>query len=263
MSSGPFRFIAFEDQLGIGKAGAIRAQIGAVAKQNVELAPYTLANEMICAELGRLLGLPVPAWGLVEAPNQTGRMETWFASLDFNLKGDTLPPVNPKEVVDELPLEATGVLIFDMWIANPDRNRQNLSLDLSSKPPKLSVFDHGWALLGGQAGCGAERLKAVEGHLGISFGQGVGAHTGPHRHCLLDALSTDEHFGFWLERIRTIPDWQVQAACGQAAGRGATPSELKAAETFLLKRKKRKRLDRLITKNRERFPEIRTWRLIP
>jgi hypothetical protein len=85
-------------------------------------------NELICAEIGRFLCLPVSPEGIIHAPNVTP--EDWFASLDFNLTGTALPPVDTAACVASLPDPSAGLLLFDILIANCDRHRGSFAVDL-------------------------------------------------------------------------------------------------------------------------------------
>src|SRR5262249_19609838 len=131
MSSGRYRIVSFGQQVGIGVTGSLHAHLSAVAKTNSAAVPYCIPNELICAEIGRSLCLPAPPAGVILAPDAPS--PHWFASLDFNLPGNSLPPIDPAECYSCLPLLATGTVLFDVLIANPDRNAGNVSLDV--QPP--------------------------------------------------------------------------------------------------------------------------------
>ena len=135
MTRGRYRIVAFGQQLGIGVAGSYWATISAVAKCNGPNAPYCIPNEWICGEIGRFLCLPVPPAGIIHAPQ--ANPPNWFASLDFNLTGNALPPVDPTRCTGELPELSTGLLLFDILVANRDRHRQNFSVDFLASPPTL------------------------------------------------------------------------------------------------------------------------------
>jgi hypothetical protein len=189
MLLGKYRVVSFGHQVGIGVSGSHFVTVSAVAKTNGQTAPYCIPNEIICAEIGRLIGLPIPPWALVQAPQ--AQVQTWFVSLDFNLTGNALPPVDPVVCFDRLPDLSTGLLLFDTLLANCDRHAGNLSIDALSQPCQMNVFDHSHALFGFMAGQGAQRLIDLRDRLGMSGG----VHTRGNRHCLLDVVSTDVHFG--------------------------------------------------------------------
>jgi hypothetical protein len=149
-----------------GAAGSTTATISAVVKGNSASAPYCIPNELICSRIGQFVGLPLPPSGIVGGASGV----VSFASLDFNLTGTSLPPIDVKKCWQVFPDVATGIVLFDIVIANSDRHASNLSADFSGAPPLMNVFDHSHALLGYQAGQGAKRLQDLRGRLGISAG---------------------------------------------------------------------------------------------
>jgi hypothetical protein len=209
---------------GVGESQVV--SIPAVAKKNGANAPYCVPNEVTCGEIGRFLGLPVPPAGVVYPPKGN---ELFYASLDFNLTGNALPPVNVTKCAEVLPKVSAGVLLFDILIANSDRHGRNLSVDFSARPPKMNIFDHGHALFGKDAGKGVARLEKLRDRLAIS----AGSHTAGNRHCLLDQIDTDAHFGDWFDRIRTIPHFVIDDLCADLPGLGCTKGEANAAADFL------------------------------
>jgi hypothetical protein len=249
--SGRYRIVYFGPSLGTGVSDGHLVSVNAVAKTNVPSAPYCVANELMCGELGRFLGLPVPPGGVVYAPD--GKL--FYASLSFNLTGNTLPPVNTTRCVKELPEMSAGVLLFDVLVANPDRHGRNFSVDFSSRPPMMNVFDHGHALLGKDAGKGTSRLEKLRDRLGVSGG----SRTAGNRHSLLDQIGSDAHFGHWLERIRKVPSFFIDELCGEVVGLGCTDTEARAAAAFLKYRCQQ--LDSIVGANRAEFTGIRSWRL--
>ncbi len=237
-------------QVGIGAGNVTYAELQAVVKSNQPIAPYCVPNELICGEIGRYLQLPIPPGGLVEFENQV-----FFASLDFNLAGESLPPIVPATCVEALPFLAAGVLVFDAFIANNDRHPRNLSLDLSVKKPRLMVFDHGHALLGDEPSKSVERFKRVEDRLGIAGGEDSGGVP----HCLLDHLKVADHLDAWLKRVEQVPGYVIEGVCERAVGLGITDAEAGAASDFL---KNRRHLLRSIVKaNRAQFKGIIQWGL--
>lgn len=247
------RVLWLGDAIGSGVTDGRVASVPGVAKMNCIAAPYCVANEVVCAEIGKFLGLPVPP-GVVCYSNSSNH-QLVYVSLNFNLLGNTLPPVNTTRCVKELPEQSAGVLLFDILIGNEDRHNRNLSVDWSTKPPLLSVFDHGHALFGKDAGKGTTRLSALRDRLGISGG----VKTRGNRHCILDQIDTDAHFGAWLDRIRLIPEFVVNDICEQLPGLGCTKDEAAAASTFLKQR--RANIEKIVMANRAEFTTIKSWRL--
>jgi hypothetical protein len=171
------------------------------------------------------------------------------------LTGDALPPVNTTKCVKELPDLSAGLLLFDILIANSDRHGRNFSIDFSSRPAMMNVFDHGHALFGKTAGEGAERLEKLRNRLAVS----AGSRTAGNRHCLIDQVGSDVHFGHWLERIRVIPDFFIDELAREIVGLGCSEAESKAAAAFLKYR--RLRLDQIVENNKREFTGISSWRL--
>lgn len=253
MTSNRYRLLSFDRQMGIGVAGATQVTVSAVAKTNTESAPYCVPNELICAEIGRFLRLPVPPCGLVL--HQQDRTNPWFASMDFNLTGNSLPPVDPMRCMTDLPVECTGLLLFDVLVGNCDRHRGNLAVDSSANPPRMSIFDHSHALFGYETGKGKDRLERLRDRLGVSGG----SQSRGNRHCLLDAISTDEYFGRWFLRIEGLPDYLIEGLCLDTTDVGASEEEAQEATRFLKHR--RTNIRAIIKNNQNEFRGIKTWRL--
>ena len=252
-----YRLISQGSQLGIGVGGSQYVHVQAVAKSNSDISPYCVPNEVICGEIGRFLRLPIPPSGLVLSTARSPMV----ASLDFNLTGNTLPPVDVLRCVQDLPKLAAGVLIFDILIGNCDRHRQNFSVDFLSSPPQMNVFDHDRALLGYEPTKGMDRLSATRDRLGVSWGSVEPFGSGAMKHCLLEAVDTDTHFGEWIDRAASLPKFFVEEVCLDAVHVGLSELEAKAAADFLIYRKSE--LRSIIQNNREKFTAIDTWSLFP
>jgi len=116
--------------------------------------PKALIAELICGELARALGLPVPEIVLMELDPALGRNEPdgevqdlVEASGGLNLALDFLPgslafdALNVPEVAPEL---AARIVWFDALITNVDRTPRNTNLLLWHR--QLYLIDHGAAL---------------------------------------------------------------------------------------------------------------------
>jgi hypothetical protein len=147
-----------------GMNAAVDAEIRGIAKTNDE-SEFTIANELICARIGQTIGLPVPSGVVAE----DAAKRVYYLSLDVSFEGKALPPVIPAEFAKEEPWLAAGVVVFDVFIANGDRNPGNLSRDPAFTVPRVSVFDHGHALLGTGHPTGLERLGAAKDVLGCAI----------------------------------------------------------------------------------------------
>ena len=254
----PYQIIQFARQVGAGVTGAWWASVRAILKQNSPEDPYCVANELICSQLGQFLGLPIPPCGLfVETRNRT--RPPHFGTLNFNLNGDSLPPAYPPDCIAAYsdpkyprPDHVTGTLLFDVWIANGDRHERNLALDTSVTPHQLHVFDHSWALFGRRpTGQGMTRLNELRDELGVSS---TSAASG-NRHCLLDSVRSNKRFGFWLDRLRQVPEYVIRDTVDHAYRVNLIDGgEAMAAVNFLTYR--RSNLANIITNNRSQFTGI-------
>ena len=116
--------------------------------------PKVLIAELLCGELGRVLGLPIPELVFVDLDPALGRNEPdeeiqalIDASAGLNLALDFLPgalafdPLAAQSLDREL---ASAVVWFDAYITNVDRTPRNPNLLLWHR--KLWLIDHGAAL---------------------------------------------------------------------------------------------------------------------
>ena len=116
--------------------------------------PKALIAELICGEIGRALGLPVPEVVFVEFDGALGRnephteiQELMGRSAGLNLALDYLPgsfnfdPLNASGVAPDL---AARIVWFDAYITNIDRTPRNPNMLLWHR--KLWLIDHGAAL---------------------------------------------------------------------------------------------------------------------
>jgi hypothetical protein len=253
MSSAQYRIVSVTGPVGAGVSGSVWVHMNAVGKGNSPSVPYSVPNEFICSNIGRLLGLPIPPCGMAQHPDSKDPL---FVSLDFNLTGSALPPVDPAECVTKCLDISTGLLLFDCWIGNSDRHRGNLSFDALGTPPQMSIFDHGHALLGYVQNAGVARLKQLVGRLAIS---GDPANTKGNRHCLLDALPDDRFFKSWIEKIGSVPDFQLEDVCREASSYGLSAPETAEILTFLKTR--REKMREVIGAHRAEFKGIKQWSL--
>ena len=253
-----FRIARIGRAVGKGVGGALHADLPAIIKKNSTNAPYAVANELVCAEVAHYLRLPVPPAAICR--DFTGSGDPYFASLDFNLQfGDEPPPVDADDVLGLDLRCATGVLLFDIVVANCDRNRLNLAIVDAGQRQELMAFDHGHALLGYHERRGVERLKMHWDGLGISWEQGNQLDSGRNRHCLLDHISDDRHFLAWFERIGSIPDFLIEESGTAARRLGASSEESDKAIAFLKHR--RSSLPSIIDRHRAEFSAMMSWSL--
>jgi hypothetical protein len=253
----PFRILAQvnPDQLGFATdpVGSFVGPIRARHKWNSEYRPYCLANEVICAELGRFIGLPIPPYAVTNPEDVEQKF--WFSSLEFTFGSRQDRPVLGDRIVACLPELAAGILVFDVFIANADRHDENLKVDLMMEPTQVRVYDHDQALFGGASTTtqGIQRLTEMQGRLGISGG----TTTGGRRHALLDHFKSNELFGHWCHIISEMPRSFLERTCRQCRLYGLTADEEERAAVFLNDRKWD--LRSILTQHRKEFTGITNW----
>ena len=241
-----YKVVSWGPAVGIGVTGSTHLHIAAVGKSSNAQCPYYIVNELISAEVGRRIRVPVPPSCAVE--DEDGR--AFFASLNFNLTGDTLPPVIPTQFASSFGAQCADVVIFDIFICNSDRHRGNLSADYQGS--RFNLFDHSHALLGWGPG-GIDRLNAAENSLTIQ-GDGWG-----NRHCLMDHVTNDHDFNKMLERIENLDEYFIREVVQDVAEYGLTTDEVSRLTEFLLGR--RTRVRQLVLSNQSAFPGIQQWSL--
>lgn len=173
-------------------------------------------------------------------------------------EGKQLPPVIPAEFATEKPWPAAGVVVFDILIANGDRNGGNLSCDPAFTNPRPAVFDHGHALLGTEDPKGLDRLNAAREVLGCAIDETrVAVNNSVLLDQPLDALMLEQ----WVGRVKALPDYIFEDICREVA---AMPNLNVWNETadqivaWLIER--RDRLDQLIWDNQGLLPNVQ-WSL--
>src|SRR5947209_6825203 len=95
----------------------VEAQVRGVAKTN-DHSPFTIANEIISARIGQIMGLPVPTGVVGEAETK----KLYYFSLDVSKDNKTLPPIIAADFVHDEPWWSAGCTVLDILIANGDRN---------------------------------------------------------------------------------------------------------------------------------------------
>jgi hypothetical protein len=229
----------------MGATGAVFAQVSAICKKNGAQNPYYVANELVAAELGRILRLPVPPGFIVLDASQVA----YYASLDFNLTGVSLPPIIPGTFTTTFLNELGAILVFDIFIANSDRHPGNLSAEYG-QPPRFNLFDHSHSLLGGgAAGTGLPCLQGAENSIVI----------GP-THAVISGVNDEALFLPALERVESIPDYFIASVVQEAADYGLSTPERDGLTAFLKNRKTRVR--NFISGNKHLFPGITHWSVL-
>jgi len=116
--------------------------------------PKALIAELVCGEIGRVLGLPVPELVFAELDPIIGRTERdpeisdlINASAGLNLGMDYLPGSLAFDAAASTPLDpelASAIVWFDALITNVDRTVRNTNMLLWHK--RLYLIDHGAGL---------------------------------------------------------------------------------------------------------------------
>jgi hypothetical protein len=178
-----------------------------------------------------------------------------FASLKFS--SSDMPPADIRPDVcfaNEADI-CTGILLFDILIANNDRHPRNIRVDNPAVPRKIHIFDHDQALVGAIRGQGTRRLRELKDRLAIT-GQPP---TNGNRHCFLDVVNTSRYFAEWCRRIDGIPDWFIDGVCAEAAQLGIGIRLSRTVGEFLKHRKRE--LDKIVRQFQSEFRSIQDWGL--
>jgi hypothetical protein len=187
---------------------------------------------------------------MLEKRNAAGRESLWFSSLSYLKEGENLPAIIPSVVYADLPDVCSGVVLFDLWVANCDRHDKNLSFDPNVTPKRLNVFDHSHALFGIE---GPARLTRLQDKFTLT----EAAESGANRHCLVDQLTDAWGFQRWHSRIVGLPNFQIVDACKNAQSLGLIDdADGRLLLEFLLRR--RRILRDLIQDNWRAFPAMTT-----
>lgn len=119
-----------------------KGYVGGFAKWDLDgESEYCVANEIVCAELGKVIRLPVPPVSMTWLP-ATRKIPIFFA-VDLNDSKTEWPPIEPESCVSRLSELCSLVVAFDILIANPDRHECNLSVNNLVKLLEMVVFDYG------------------------------------------------------------------------------------------------------------------------
>ena len=240
-----FRATHFGAAVGIGVSGAVYLGISAIGKANTPSNPYVLANEIISAEIGRYLRLPIPPCCVVSSPTGADH----FASLDFNLTGNSLPPIIPPNFYAAFRDYVGLIVMFDAYIANSDRHNGNLSADYVAQ--RFNIFDHSHVLFSGTQPSGIQRLQLARAALVID------ASLGGNRHCLLDRLEDESQLLPAISKIAAIPDWFLDDIIEEASLYGLNSAEKSEVCSFLKTR--RGMIGDIVSANKAAFRGIRDW----
>lgn len=200
--------------------------------------PFVVSNELICSGLARAILLPVPPGFLIE----DGNKGVYYVSMDFNLAGQDLPPIDPTTVVSKQAFYSCGAIMFDIWVVNEDRHVGNLAYDKPSD--KVQFFDHSHALgtKSNPRGAAQQRLGTWVDKLGIPG------------HCLAAAITNIKDVCEWAKRIQSVPEFYLREIVMSSSEIDLSDGEAKYTCDFLLER--RSKLVQLILNNKAAFPKV-------
>lgn len=239
---------------GINDAWLVETQsLGRIGSNVEDDSPFLVANEWIAGNLAFYLRLPIPPFSLMRHAGNKGM----FVSLHINPKKDTPPDdADPVQWSKTDPKTCTGVILFDILIANFDRREGNILFDKPTS--KYYIIDQERSVFGvlPEEADLKKRLGTLREHFAICGGK----HTvGAVRHCLLDHLATTEFMEHWIKWIESIPDIFIRAICEEVIGVGITREQAEWGIEFLRRRKRS--MKKLLTDNKEEFKSISNWNL--
>jgi len=229
-----YKVWAIGSPVGVGVTGAINVAFAAVAKKATLQSPYIVSNEILCNQLARTLLLPCPPGGLL---SHNG--ENYFATLNFNVGGLSLPPANPAMIVRNKPELSWGIILFDILAMNADRHTGNISHDRSTN--NIQIFDHSHAFIGTEGNVSSILARRVDL---ISIGG----------HCLAREIDRANGFQMWCGRIKALPDFFLEGIVDAACGLGIPGSH--KGECLDALRKRRDKIEDLVKQNLGCFPKL-------
>jgi hypothetical protein len=208
--------------------------------------PYSIANEKIASELGRVIGLRIPEVLLYRVGDD------WHAFSHFILRtesGETFPEGSAAEIAafyEKNPVELHGMVCFDLFVCNNDRKPDNLVI---GEDKKVWLIDHANALFYRPVGDikpGIPRLVSVEGELTAMLDK-------PHR--FMQTMNSWNHIDMWCERISQIPSHFTQSVIENLPEGILSNEERDYLFRFLEQRKNRMRA--IIQGNQSLFPALK------
>lgn len=218
MPATTYRVMSFGAAVGEGIHGARHVAVAGIAKASTPDFPTHVANELIAGDLGRALRLPIPP-GFIVRHDDDGT--PYHVSLNFSLTGEALPPVDPASVAAYEPALSCGVVLFDLWVVNIDRNTKNMAWDEDSRT--LQLFDHGSSLT-----CDSDD----DGRL-----QSPGDKHLIAEHILTPEIRQTTGFEEWATHIKALPESYIVGAVQSAVGLGLETKDAGPLTEFLLERR--------------------------
>ncbi len=233
MAGTDYKIYAWGPRLEAGATDKYYTCVQGISKRATERQPYVVFNDLVCSDLARTVRLPVPPSFTVTG--QDG--EKYHVSLDFNLAGESLPPVDPEQVLQAQHSLACGVILFDIWVATKDRHKRNIAF--FEEEYKLQLFDFTHALVGPRG----NRIQNVGDKPGIDG-----------NHCLANHVQSLAPVRDWYRRIKEVPEWMIREAVPDGRTLGVEAGKTHECIDFLLQR--RERLLDLIQDHPGEFPNV-------
>ncbi len=256
----PFKAVFREDPFGWKKFQTESkgfGEVGALHKGKVPEVPKRFVNEWVASTIAQYLRLPIPAFAITRydgGRGTVGSSQLLFSSIDFNYERES-PPRPEFDILFNLhPDLCAGILIFDIFVANPDRRRDNIWCDNSARPTRIWIYDHDQALFGGEHD-GCNRITAIQDKLGLGFW----SQNGSDFHPFLRHVHTVKLFEKWLGRVHSVPAWFIRSVCEETRKFGASADESRQLYDFL--RERRRQIGSVLKVNSDAFPNVSDWEL--
>lgn len=195
------------NQVGIGKSGALFTKLKVVAKLDNAI------GEAICADLGKLLGVPTVPGVITWKKLPNGKEVPQWNSVQMEISG--LPRGHTTHVYTKRPELFHSIAVFDAWIGNEDRHDGNWTYNQTTGEALLFDHDMSWV-----ATCNTANP------FGSSAGNLIGGWNRICDYVNYDSypdrarIIQDHHCQPWIERIRSIPEWQIRNIVQQYVGDG-------------------------------------------
>ena len=228
-----YKLISRRGAVGAGVMASEFVAVSGVAKSSNPHQPFAVACELICGQLGRMLGIPIPPGFIIDDAGVP-----WHVSLDFNLGGQQLPPADAAALAAQHPRLAAGIVVFDSWIVNGDRHPGNLSYDQSTG--SVHLFDHSHAFYATPNG--RHYLDAMRNRSLVQS------------NCVTQFVEDLVDVDFWLNRVGAVPDFMIEDSVRAAVAVGLPTADEQFCVDFLKDR--RVRLRDLLRQDQAAFTRV-------
>lgn len=188
-----------------GASGAKHFHIHFIGKTGTPKFRYTVFNEKVAGEIGRVMGLPCPEV-LVEPFNDRHYVfshwqETSRSGMELPQKTATERQIAMAKQLDTI----HGMLVFDLYVANNDRKADNLKCRSDGT---LALIDHANALLyyvrsSKSVPHGIDRLNDVRKDIRKMFED-------DRIHHFMYLLPSGDELAKWMARMQAVPDHFIE-----------------------------------------------------